>query len=112
VIRAGVSPQRWKPYGYLATGLAVIVVALAFWLPNPIPARHFVLTSLAVSVVIAVFIARRFRLTWPAMALVGLLVALANQAGAIAMGPVVARLSPSELAHPVGVLVPAPPATP
>lgn len=108
LIRAGLSPSRWLPFGYLVAGLAVIAVAMVFWLPNPVPARHFLLAALAVAIVSAVFIARRFRLSWPAMAAIGLLIAGANQAGAAAMAPVFARLSPSELAQPIGVLVPAP----
>jgi hypothetical protein len=94
------------PHAVLLAPLGVVGAALLFWLPNPLPARHFLLFTFGVSV----FVALAFRDRLSAGSLVGGAVAIvvANQIAAVFTGPLIARLSPSEMVSPVGVLLPAP----
>jgi hypothetical protein len=87
---------------------AIILAALLFWLPNPLPARHFLLFAFGVSAFVALALHHTWRFKDAYLVAAALGVAFLNQAAAFATAPVVARLSPSELQAPIGVLLPAP----
>lgn len=88
--------------------LGVIAAAALFWLPNPLPARHFLLFAFGVSVFVALALHHTGRLQGARLVTAALGVVLLNQVAAFATASIVARFSPSDLQSPIGVLVPAP----
>jgi hypothetical protein len=98
----------WPALAHLLAPLGVIGAALLIWLPNPLPARHFVLFTFALAALAAAVLMRRRSLSvWAALGL-ALSVSAVSQAAAALTAPLVSSLSPSDLRAPVGVLVPAP----
>lgn len=71
--------------------ISLIVIGTLFWLPNPYPARHFTFVLLGATVLIALWVVRRFHLNNPAAIGVGLAVFVANQALAEVVRPLVLR---------------------
>lgn len=89
-----------------AAPLAVVGAAILFWLPNPLPARHFLMFTFGLSLLVALMLRTRFgagRLIAASIA-----IALVSQAAALVSSPLAPLLSPSDLREPAGVLLPAP----
>lgn len=88
---------------WLAAPVALIVSELLFWILNPLPARHFLLFSFGLSVLIGAIAANRVR--WGAgVVVVGLVVAaIANQAAAVAISPAFRRVDPAIVVKPLSV---------
>jgi len=88
--------------------LVLIATAAVFWLPNPLPARHFVLFVLGTAILVALALDHARPNDVRRLMLTALAIVVVNQAAAFATAPLAARLSPSKLETPAGVLVPAP----
>jgi hypothetical protein len=71
--------------------VSLILIGTMFWAPNSLPARHFTFVVLGIAVLIALWIARRFRINNAVATAVGLAIFFANQAFAEVVRPLVLR---------------------
>ena len=69
--------------------VSLILVGTMFWAPNSLPARHFTFVLLGIAVLVALWIARRFRVDIAVATAVGLGIFVANQAFAEVARPLV-----------------------
>lgn len=89
-IRLGLSPHAlWTSQQHLLAPVSLILFGLLFWLPNPVPARHFVFVLLGLAVIIGVVSARLVRKGAMTAIGIGVMLATANQITSEAAHPLV-----------------------
>ncbi|MEA2740709.1 MAG: hypothetical protein QOH05_4016 [Acetobacteraceae bacterium] len=90
---ARAEPPAGRGLGELLSPLALIVVPLLFFLPNPVPTRHFIMPLAGMAILIGMALARRPALGRIAALAVALGIGVANQVLAEAARPALLRVN-------------------
>lgn len=91
---ASTSRARWpKNWPLVLATLILILPPILFWLPNPTPARHFVIGILGLYLLLGQFLAQRLR-SMKHAAMLGLMLAVGNQVVAELARPAIEKVYP------------------